>query len=144
LLLVAGSPAAGSARDGATHSVVATMSPAQVVSPDGKMWHAPAGVAHASGKLVATLTGDGRGFNWKITFSGVGHFSVLAADVHTGKAGRFGPVLFRLCAQCRSGQRGTTILKAGYGRELLRSAHYITVVTDKYPNGVVRGQLAAT
>ena len=75
------------------------------------------------------------------SYSGLGNSRLVIADVHIGKPGRFGPVLVRLCADCRSGQSGVKKLKRDDPAKFLATNTWLTIITGQYPNGVVRGQI---
>jgi hypothetical protein len=66
----------------------------------------------------------------------------VVADIHVGPPKKFGPVLVRLCASCKSGQNGVQKLKASFARQLIIGKQWVTLITDKYPNGAIRGQIA--
>lgn len=117
----------------------ASLTPAQVVTPQGKKWVVPAGVKDARATLTARLGTDGRTLTWKLTYAKVA--GSVIADIHIGKPGRFGAVLGRLCTSCRSGQQGRTKLKRNYSAQFRVRNTWITLITPKYPNGVVRGQI---
>ena len=71
----------------------------------------------------------------------IGQSPLVIADIHTGPAGRFGAILVRLCAECKSGQKGTKRLTK-VATEILSSGEtWVTVITGTFPNGVVRGQI---
>jgi hypothetical protein len=132
--------AAGASIFGA-HKLKARMTPGQVVMPSGKPWKVPSRVAHATGSFSGTLSSDGRRLSWHIAFSRLGSPRLVIADVHVGGKQQFGPVVVRLCGPCRSDERGITRLKAGVAQQLVSGRHFITLITDRYPNGIVRGQL---
>jgi hypothetical protein len=117
----------------------ATLTPAQVVTPQGKKWVVPAGVRNARATLTARLGADGRTLTWKLTYAHVP--GSVIADIHIGKAGKFGAVLGRLCTSCRSGRQGKTKLKLNYSSQFRVNNTWVTLITPKYPNGVVRGQI---
>jgi hypothetical protein len=137
-LATAGAVAAGGF---GAHALTARMTAKQVVGPSGKAWVVPASLSAASGSLSATLSADGRRLSWRIAYAGLGSPRLVIADVHVGAAGRFGPDLVRLCGPCASGQRGVSRLTAAAAQKLVRDRDFVTLITDRYPNGVVRGQL---
>jgi hypothetical protein len=82
--------------------------------------------------------------SWQLTYSGLGKPAVVIADVHYGKAGQFGALLVRLCAPCRSGHpSGTVTVSPAEGAALTSGASWVTILTNFYPNGAIRGQIAA-
>ena len=85
---------------------------------------------HKSGKLT-----------WKITFSALTAPKLRIVDIHYGTPGRFGAFLARVCAGCTSGQRGVVKIKAAARKDIAAGKAWVTVITDRYPNGVIRGQL---
>jgi len=76
-----------------------------------------------------------------VSYSNLGSTALVIADIHTGKSGRFGPILIRLCGPCKPGQSGVKTLKSGALATLKSGNTWATLITDKYPNGVVRGQI---
>ncbi len=120
--------------------VNATLTPKQVVTPQGKPWAVPAAVKNARGSFSGRLAADGRTLTWKITYSRVP--GSVIADVHIGKAGKFGAILGRLCSGCKSGQRGKLKLKRNYASQFRLKNTWVTLITPRYPNGVVRGQIS--
>ena len=117
----------------------ATATPSQVVTPQGKKWKVPAAVKTARATLTARLGADGRTLTWKLTYAHVP--GSVIADIHIGKPGKFGAVLGRLCTSCKSGKQGTTKLKRNYSSQFRVTNTWITLITPKYPNGIVRGQI---
>jgi CHRD domain len=113
-----------------------------VVTPQNKPWTPPKAVAKAKGTFSATLGGGkDRTLKWKITYIGVGSSPLKIADVHYGKAGKFGPILFRLCGPCKSGQTGSKSITLAAIGSLKAGTAWVTVITGTYPNGVIRGQI---
>jgi hypothetical protein len=135
---------AGQAAGAKTYPVRATMTATQVVTPSNKQWRVPSAAAKAKGTLIATLDTKKRTLTWKLTFSRLGSSRLVVADVHAGKPGRFGPVLLRLCAVCKSGQSGVKKLSADDSFKFLGGNTWMTLITGQYPNGVVRGQIKTT
>ena len=123
----------------AAFSMSATMTPKQVITPKNRPWVVPASVKAARGTFSGRLAADGRTLNWRITYSKVP--GRVIADLHVGRAGRFGPFLGRLCTGCRSGQKGRLKLKRNYASQFRLRNTWVTLITPKYPNGVVRGQI---
>ena len=79
---------------------------------------------------------------WRITYSNLANPKVVIADIHYGKPGKFGPVLVRLCGPCRPGQHGVKRIRASGVRAILDGRAFITLITDRNPNGEIRGQIA--
>jgi hypothetical protein len=117
----------------------ATATPSQVVTPQGKKWKVPAGVKTARATLTARLGADGRTLTWKLTYAHVP--GIVSADIHIGKPGKFGAILGQLCSECKSGKQGKTKLKSNYSSQFRINNTWVTLITAKYPNGVVRGQI---
>ncbi len=140
--LVAGSSSsnAGEAASAKTYRLSASMTPGQVVTIRNRPWRFPTALANARGSLTATLDTERRTLTWRIQYSGLRNPLVIA-DVHIGKPGRFGPILVRLCAECKSGQRGVKKLKGDDPAKFLATNTWLTLITGKYPNGVIRGQI---
>jgi hypothetical protein len=143
LSLVAGSgvSSAGQATSAKTYQLRASMTPRQVVTVRNRPWRFPAAAAKGRGSLTATLNPSRRTLSWRIQYSGLGNTPLVIADVHIGKPGRFGPILFRLCANCKSGQRGVKKLKRDDAEKFLARNTWLTLITGPHPNGVVRGQI---
>jgi hypothetical protein len=114
--------------------------PGQVITPRNRRWGVPSGVAKARGSFTATFDAQRRRLAWKISYAGIGNEPFVIADIHVGKAGRFGPILVRLCSECKSGQTGMKQLTK-VRAQILTGNTWVTLITPKYPNGVVRGQI---
>jgi hypothetical protein len=117
------------------------MTPNEVVTPQGKQLAVPAALAGATGALTATLSADDK-LSWHISFAKLGNPRLVVADIHSGPPKKFGPVVIRLCGPCQPGQSGVQKLKPSLARQLIVGQQWLTLVTDKYPNGAVRGQIA--
>ena len=143
-ILVMPSVSAGSRAASSTYQLRAAMNTRQVVTPKNRRWKAPASLKNAHGAFKGTLTisGSRRTLRWRITYTGVGR-PPQVADIHYGRPGHFGRVLIRLCGPCRSGQSGTKRKKltARGARALERGRTWVTIITNKYPDGVIRGQI---
>lgn len=124
---------------GATLSLRASMTPTQVITPSGKQWRVPPSVRSARGTFTGKLLADGRTLTWRITYAKVS--GRVIADIHIGRPGKFGGVLGRLCTACRSGQTGRLKLKRNYATQFRVNNTWVTLITPKYPNGVIRGQI---
>ena len=142
-LAVPAGSVAGSSLATKSVSVSAVMTPQQVVTPKNKPWPVPSDVKNAKGTFTGTVSSDGRKLSWKVTYSGIGNPTLAIADIHYGKKGQFGPILVRLCGPCKSGKSGVAKLKAGSAKQFTSGNAWVTVITTKYPNGVVRGQIKA-
>ena len=136
-------PAAGPAVPAKALRLTAAMTPKQVVTPRNKPWRVPVAAASARASFSGTLSADRRRMSWRIRYSGLGRPATVIADIHVGKPGRFGAVLVRLCTACKSGQSGTKRLKASVATQLEVGNSWVTLITPRYPNGVVRGQIRA-
>ena len=66
---------------------------------------------------------------------------IVVADIHVGQPGRFGRFIVRLCSACKSGQKGVKAVKRAFVTDITSGNTWVTVKTDKYPNGVIRGQI---
>jgi hypothetical protein len=134
---------AAAGRTSATYTLRAKMTSQQVITPANKPWRPPASVRDARGTFTGTLTiaGRTRKLAWRITYRDIGPSTLEIADVHLGRHGRFGQILVRLCGPCRSGQNGTKRLSATVAKEIKTGNAWVTVITSKYPNGVIRGQI---
>jgi hypothetical protein len=143
LLVTAGSGVSTAAQAAAakTYGMSATMTPSQVVTPRNQPWRVPAALAKARGTLNATLDTKRLTLTWRLTYTGLAGQRLIIGDVHIGKPGRFGPILVRLCVECKSGQSGVKKVKATSLRTLLAGNTWMTLIAGQYPNGVIRGQL---
>jgi hypothetical protein len=145
VVLVAGCNGGGSDDGGpvttaaTTDRLSANMTPDRVVTPRNRAWRVPSAVANVRGTFSATL--KGAELAWRINYTGLANEPLVIADIHAGKPGSFGPVAVRLCDDCKSGQRGTKRLSARE-LELLRGDSWVTLITGRYPNGVIRGQIS--
>jgi hypothetical protein len=99
---------------------------------------------HATSKGVGTFTATitGSKLSWHLTFK---HLTgkAVAAHIHVGAKGKSGNVLIPLCAPCAKAAMGTVKLNAMELRDVTKAATYVNVHTAKYPNGEIRGQIAA-
>jgi len=102
-------------------------------------------VANAAGTFTGTLTQkDGRWkLSWKIVYSRLARPKIVIADIHYGRFRHFGPILVRLCGPCRSGQQGTKPVTAAAARALKTGGSFVTLITNRNPNGEIRGQILA-
>jgi CHRD domain len=98
--------------------------------------------AKSSGKGTFTATVTGSKLSWHLTFS---HLTgpATAAHIHLGKKGVAGNVLVPLCTPCKPTSMGTVKLNAMQLRDVKTMATYVNVHTAKFPNGEIRGQIAA-
>ena len=136
LLLVA---SCGGSKD--EHSLSATLTPKAVVTPEGKAFVVPASLADASGSFSGTVTSDNE-LDWHLSYEKLGKPELVVADIHAGPANKFGPLVVRLCSSCKPDQEGVLKLKPSVAQELVTGDHWVTIVTEKYPNGALRGQIA--
>jgi hypothetical protein len=141
--LVAGSGVsnAGESASAKTYRLSASMTPQQVITPRNLRWRVPAALASAKGSFTGTVDTQRRVLTWQISYSNIGRSPLVIADIHAGPAGRFGPIVLRLCAECKSGQKGTKRLTKVATDSLSTGDTWVTVITGKYPNGVLRGQI---
>jgi len=119
----------------------ASMDPRQVVTVANKPWRVPAAFSKARGRFTGTFDRTTGKLTWKITFSGLAASKLRIVDIHYGTPGRFGAFLARVCAGCRSGQRGVVKVRAAARKDIAAGKAWVTVITERYPNGVIRGQL---
>jgi CHRD domain-containing protein len=141
-ILVMPSVSAGSRATNSTYHLKASMNTRQVVTPKNRMWRAPASVrkAHGSFRGAFRVSGARRILHWRITYAGISSKPQIA-DIHYGRPRHFGPILVRLCGPCRSGQSGNKKISARGARALKAGSAWITIITNRFPNGVVRGQV---
>ena len=133
--------ASGATSAGTAHDLTAAMTPGQVVTPKNKPARFPSSAKGARGTFSATTSADGKTLKWRISYSHLDRPKLVIADIHIGKPGKFGPILMRLCAPCKANQSGVKKLKSGYARRLSTGLNWVTLITEKYPNGIVRGQV---
>jgi hypothetical protein len=121
-----------------TAKLSAKMTAAQVVPKKPK-----GSVAKAVGTFVGTLRLKGKRWqlSWHLTYKGLDHPSIVIADIHYGKPGRFGPIVVRLCGPCKSGQSGVKRVKAARVPAIKSGNTFLTLITGKNPNGEIRGQV---
>jgi hypothetical protein len=134
---------AGGAAGADVYRVTATMDPQQVVTVANKPWRVPAVYAKAKGMLSGTFDEATGKLTWTITFSDLAHPKLRIVDIHYGTPGRFGAFLARVCAGCKSGQRGIAKIKPTARKDLAAGNAWVTLITEAYPNGVIRGQVKA-
>jgi hypothetical protein len=126
-----------------TWKLSATMNPRQVVTPKNTRWKVPASLAKAKGTFTGTFNRKTRKLTWRITYSRIGKRALTLADIHIGPPGKFGAVIVRLCDHCRSGKKGVSKIKRSFVTSITSGNSWVTVITSKYPNGVIRGQIRA-
>jgi hypothetical protein len=117
----------------------AKMDARQVVVP-----RKPVGnVADATGTFRGTVTASGSRWKltWRIAYAKLANPVVVIADIHRGRAKQFGPILVRLCAHCYSGQNGVKRVTAETVSAMKNGNAFITLITNKNPNGEIRGQI---
>jgi hypothetical protein len=137
-------PVSDAGAAGATvYRISATMGPRQVVTVTNKRWAVPAAYAKATGTFTGKFNESTGALTWKVTFSALAHSKLRIVDIHYGAARQFGAFLARACAGCRSGQSGTVKLKASARTAIASGKAWVTVITEQYPNGVIRGQIKA-
>ena len=134
------SAAGASASAAKTTRLFAKMDSRQVVTPKNRSWKAPASVARAKGTFAGTLNSTTRKLIWRITYTGLRRGATYV-DLHIGKPGRFGPIIVRLCKQCKSGESGVTRVRRVFVDQIASANSWVTVLTTAYPNGVIRGQI---
>jgi hypothetical protein len=148
VVLLGSAPGVGASAVGAakTFAVRAAMDPGQVVTPANKRWLVPARVRDARGSFAGTLdiASGRRLLSWRVAYANVGASHLPIVDVHLGKPGHFGQLLARLCAPCTSGQHGTKTLTRAAATAIASGNAWVTLITERYPNGVIRGQVRAT
>ena len=142
-ILVSPSVSAGSRASSTTYRLRASMTPQQVVTPRNRPWKVPVSVRNAHGSFTGAmvLSGRDRTLRWSIHYTGIGSGPLQVADIHYGRPAQFGPVIKRLCGPCESGQTGKKELSAWGARSIKTGHSWITIITGKYRNGVIRGQI---
>jgi hypothetical protein len=125
------------------YRLTAAMSPRQVVTPADKPWPVPAAYSSARGTFTGTFNAATGRLAWKLTFSALTRPKLRIVDIHYGAPGRFGAFLTRACAGCTSGQRGVIRIKRLARKDLTTGKAWVTLITEDYPNGVIRGQIKA-
>lgn len=95
--------------------------------------------AAAHGLFKGTLTGHK--LKWKLTFAKLTG-PAMAAHIHKAARGKSGNVVVPLCAPCKKGQTGTSMISAALITAFKKHLLYVNVHTAKNPNGEIRGQLA--
>ena len=102
----------------------------------------PKGPVHGSGKAVIRLSNKTHQACWTITTKRIG--KPLSAHVRKAPPGKVGPVIIPLGA--RFSQTGCVILPLKAIKEVSAhpTAYYVDVLTRKYLDGALRGQLRAS
>ena len=96
--------------------------------------------SHGKGNFTGDITGHKVKFT--LSFSGLTGPAV-AAHIHMGARGKEGPVIVPLCGPCKSAVTKTVSISASAIAAIKKGDAYVNVHTAKYPNGEIRGQLAA-
>ena len=85
-----------------------------------------------------------RGLSWSITFSGLSSDATMA-HIHTGTAGKNGPVVLWLSTRGTppaSPFTGSATLTPAQARQLAAGVWYVNLHSKDHPAGELRGQLA--
>jgi hypothetical protein len=140
-----GEAGAAAPRVAKTYAVHATLDARHVVTPANKRWTPPAGVRAARGSFTGRLSvsSGSRSLEWKVSYADVGVARLPIVDIHLGRPGHFGQLLVRLCAPCTSGRHGTKKLTAAAVRAITSGEAWVTLISERFPNGVIRGQISA-
>jgi CHRD domain-containing protein len=125
------------------HHLSAALDTGQVVTPNDKVWNPPTSIAKAQGTFNGTLESTTGKLDWRIDYRGLGKPNSVIVDVHLGKRGQFGALLVRLCGPCQPGQTGVATVEPAYVSDMVSGSSWVTVITEKYSNGVIRGQIRA-
>jgi hypothetical protein len=143
-IFVGGSGAAA-ALTAKTYAVHAALDTRHVVTPANKRWTPPSGVRTARGSFTGRLSVSSRSrvLSWRVSYVDVGVAHLPIVDIHLGRPGHFGQLLARLCAPCTSGRHGTKKLSAAAVRAITSGDAWVTLISERFPNGVIRGQIAA-
>ena len=138
-----GASMAGPGAGGKSYHLSARMNTHQVVTPLNKPLKTPPALAAAAGVFTGTLTvsGNKTKLTWQLTYNGLGKRHLDIVDIHLGKPGKFGQILVRLCVQCKSGQKGSAVLSPLAAQAIRADDAWVTIITDTYPNGLIRGQI---
>ena len=131
------------ARVATTYRISARMDPRQVVTVTNKRWQVPAAYSKARGTFTGTFDAATGKLRWKLTFSALARPKLRIVDIHYGTPGRFGAFLARACAGCKSGQHGVVTVKPAARPDIAAGKAWVTLITEHYPNGVIRGQIKA-
>lgn len=128
-----------------TYAVRAILDTRHVVTPANKRWTPPASVRAARGSFTGRLSvsSASRVLSWRVSYVDVGVAHLPIVDIHLGRPGHFGQLLARLCAPCTSGRHGTKKLSAAAVRAITSGQAWVTLISERFPNGVIRGQIAA-
>ena len=141
LVMLAATSIAAGARVARSYHLSARMDARQVVTAANKPWHVPAAFSKAAGTFTGTFDQATGKLSWKIAFSRLEGQKLQIVDIHYGTPGRFGAFLARACARCQSGQHGIVTVKASAWQDIVAGKAWVTVITEHYPNGVIRGQI---
>jgi hypothetical protein len=126
-----------------TYRMTAPMDAAQVVSPSGAASADSGDLAAAKGTFTASISPGGNKLAWKVSYQDLGDPKLLIVDIHLGKVGEFGQLLVRLCETCKAdADEGTVALDDASVKAIVEGNTWVTVVTDGFPNGLIRGQIS--
>ena len=140
---VAALPSMGGVHSAAkTYRLSAKLTAQQVVTPKNRRWKPPAALADAGGTFSGNLDTASRKLRWRVSFAGIGGGSAYA-EIHIGRPGRFGGIIVRLCSSCKAAQTGVATIRRPFLDQFALKNTWVTVLTTKYPLGVIRGQIRA-
>lgn len=108
------------------------------------MAESPMGAKHGAGSARFTFNVSKKTVCYSITVMGI-KLPAAAAHIHSGKAGKNGPVLVPLMAPGKTGHSAACVhsVNASLIKGMMNhpTSYYLNVHTTNYPNGAVRGQL---
>lgn len=99
------------------------------------------GDSDGTGTFTATFNAGKNQVCYELAVSNIG--SATAAHIHSGEAGKAGPVLLTLTAPTNGSSKDCATLEKEKILEVLKSPenYYVNVHNADFPDGAVRGQL---
>ena len=80
--------------------------------------------------------------NWQLSYENLGKPELVVADIHSGPPRSSGPCVSSVHL-LQAGASGVLQAQAGRSRTSWSSGEqWVTLITEKYPNGAIRGQIA--
>lgn len=138
-LLPAATAAVGFGQDKPLNVVANLSTKAEVPAPHS----VPAGAGGLFSAKANAGADGGAKLTWHLTYANLTG-RATGAHIHLGKPGTAGPVTAALCGPCKTGQRGSVVLKPAAWKAVLTGGAYVNVHTAKHAAGEIRGQLRLT
>lgn len=107
----------------------------------------PPNDSSAYGSAAGSFDDTTNVFTWLVQFYALGGGPAQLGHFHTGAVGEIGPAVIdfsgQIAGQFEGSANGFSVLSDGQAQLLLKNGFYANIHTPEFPNGEIRGQLAA-